>query len=204
MKGTLLFDEELKRIKMYHNLLKEPSFHALLVLIDDELAEQNRKKACPVCGGVLHQANYPRSPLGLPVFCREQYDSRRSFCCGDCRKRVTTPSVRFFGRRRFPAAIMLLVSVFMSSTSRRRYHQVKQYFGISISLRTWVRWLRWWQECFIGTAFWKQAKAQLPGKALIGRFPHQLLLIYPGRLNNQLEMALQFLSPMTAGINRAV
>jgi hypothetical protein len=189
---------------MYHKILKTPSFHALFVYIDDQLADAIRSEHCPDCGGPLYRADYPRSPLGLPASCRKYYNSRRSLCCGDCRKRVATPSVRFFGRRRFPAAIMLLISAFMSSNSRRRYHQVKHYFGISISLRTWVRWRRWWQECFIGMAFWKQAKAQLPGKALIGPFPRELLLIYPGRLNERLEMALQFLAPMTAGIYRAV
>jgi hypothetical protein len=189
---------------MYHKILKTPSFHALLEHIDDKLAENTCSDDCPSCGGPLHQADYPRSPLGLPALCREYYDSRRSFCCGDCRKRLTTPSVRFFGRRRFPAAIMLLVSVFMSSTSRRRYHQVKRYFGINISLRTWVRWRRWWQECFTGTAFWKQAKAHLPLREIIDLFPRQLILIYPDRLNVRLVNALQFLAPMTAGVYRAV
>jgi hypothetical protein len=189
---------------MYHKLLIDPSFHALLKAIDDDLAEITRKEACCHCGGALHQANYPRSPLGLSTSCREHYDSRRSFCCGDCRKRVTTPSVRFFGRRRFPAAIMLLISAFISSTSRRRYHQVTHYFGITMSLRTWVRWRRWWRECFIGTAFWKQAKAQLPSKALVGPFPRQLFSIYPGRQNERLVMVLQFLAPLTAGVYRAV
>ncbi len=189
---------------MYHKILKTPSFHALFMYIDDQLADLTRSENCPSCGGPLYQANYPRSPLGLPASCREYYDSRHSLCCGDCRKRVTIPSVRFFGRRRFPAAIMLLISVFMSSSSRRRYHQVKRYFGINISLRTWTRWRRWWQECFIGTAFWKQAKAHLPNKALVGPFPRQLILIYPGRLDERLEMALQFLSPLTAGVYRAV
>jgi hypothetical protein len=189
---------------MYHKILKMPSFHALFVVIDNELAESTRVGACLRCGGRLHQADYPRSPLGLPISCREYYARRRSLCCTDCRKRVTTPSVRFFGRRRFPATIMLLISAFMSSASRRRYHQVMRYFGIQISLRTWVRWRRWWKECFIGTAFWKQAKAQLPVKALVGLFPRQLLLIYPGRLNETLEMALQFLAPLTAGVYRAV
>ena len=189
---------------MYHKLLTDPTFHALLKAIDDDLAEITRKEACCHCGGALHQANYPRSPLGLPMSCREYYDRRRSLCCGNCRKRVTTPSVRFFGRRRFPAAIMLLISAFMLIGSRRRYHQVKRYFGINISLRTWVRWCRWWQNYFIGTSFWKQAKAQLRDLALIGPFPRQLLLIYPGRLNERLEMALQFLAPLTAGVYRAV
>ena len=189
---------------MYHKILKMPRFHALLVHIDDTLADNVRSKGCLACGGSLYQADYPRSPLGLPVLCREYYDRRRSLCCGDCRKRVTTPSVRFFGRRRFPAVVMLLISAFMSSASRRRYHKVMRYFGISISLRTWVRWRRWWQECLIGTAFWRQAKAQLPAAVLVGLFPRELILIYPGQLNERLEMALQFLAPLTAGVYRAV
>lgn len=189
---------------MYHKILQIPSFHALFVYIDDELAENTRSGACPDCNGPLYQANYPRSSLGLPASCREYYNSRRSLCCGDCRKRITTPSVRFFGRRRFPAVIMLLISAFMSSGSRRRYHQVTHYFGINISLRTWVRWRHWWQECFIGTAFWKQAKALLPQIVLDGLFPRQLILIYPCLLNERLEKALQFLAPLTAGVYRAV
>lgn len=189
---------------MYHNLLIKPSFHALFVCIDDELADNIRSAGCPDCGGSLYKADYPRSSLGLPKSCREYYDRRHSLCCGYCRKRITTPSVRFFGRRRFPAVIMILISAFMSSGSRRRYHQVKRYFGINISLRTWVRWCRWWQECFVGTAFWKQAKAHLPLTALAGLFPRQLILIYPGRLSEQLEKTLRFLAPLTAGVYRAV
>jgi hypothetical protein len=189
---------------MYHNILKMPSFHALLVHIDNELAENVRSEACHGCGGALYQADYPRSPLGLPPSCRIYYDSRCSLCCGTCRKRVPTPSVRFLGRRRFPAPIMLLISAFMSSASRRCYNRVKRYFGINISLRTWLRWRHWWQDCFIGTAFWKQAKAQLPNGTLAELFPHQLFLIYPGRLNERLEKVLRFLAPLTAGVYRAV
>jgi hypothetical protein len=189
---------------MYHEILKKPSFHALFVHIDDELAEKVRSEACPFCSGPLYQADYPRSPLGLPASCREHYDSRRSLCCGNCRKRITIPSVRFFGRRRFPAAIILLISAFISSASRRRHHQVTHYFGISISLRTWGRWCRWWRDCFIGTAFWKQAKVHLPVKFVIGLFPRQLLLIFIGSLSQKLVNALQFLAPMTAGVYRAV
>ncbi len=189
---------------MYHELLKKTSFHPLFVHIDDEMAEKVRAEDCPFCNGPLYQADYPRSPLGLPASCREHYDSRRSLCCGNCRKRVTTPSVRFLGRHRFPAAIIVLISAFMSSASRRRYYQVTRYFGIRISLRTWGRWRRWWRDCFIGTAFWKQAKAFLPVKAIVGPFPRQLLLIFPDNLSQKLVNALQFLAPMTAGVYRAV
>jgi predicted amidophosphoribosyltransferase len=121
---------------MYHKILKTPSFHALLMHFDQELAEKERDDPCLNCGGPLHQANYPRSPLGLPVSCREHYETRQSNCCGVCRKRATPPSVRFFGRYRFPASIMILISAFMSRGSQRRYHVVKRYFGINISFRT--------------------------------------------------------------------
>lgn len=67
-----------------------------------------------------------------------------------------------------------------------------------------MRWRRWWQECFIGTSFWKQAKAHLPLTAIVDLFPRQLILVYPGQLNDRLEKALQFLAPLTAGVYRAV
>jgi len=189
---------------MYHNLLKDPSFHILLKVIDDDLAELSRKEGCCHCGGPLHQADYPRSPLGLPASCREHYESRRSLCCGKCRKRTTTPSVRFFGRRRFPAVIILLISAFMAGSSRRRYHQVKRYFGINLSFQTWVRWHRWWKSCLIETAFWKQAKAHLPQITPADPFPRQFILIYAGLLKQRLEKVLKFLAPLTAGVYRAV
>lgn len=189
---------------MYHEILKKPSFHALFAHIDDELAKTAQVAACPFCSGPLYKANYPRSPLGLPASCREHYDTRRSLCCGNCRKRVTTPSVRFLGRCRFPAAINVLIAAFMSRASRRRHQQVTRYFGISISLRTWGRWLRWWRDCFIGTAFWKQAKASIPTGEDVPRFPRQLLLIFSGNMIQKLTNALQFLAPMTAGVYRAV
>ena len=49
---------------MYHKMLINSRFHELLVVIDDYLAEAVRSLACDFCGGPLHKANYPRSPLG--------------------------------------------------------------------------------------------------------------------------------------------
>jgi hypothetical protein len=204
MKGTLDFSTKKESLKMYHDLLKKPNFYLLLVRIDAELAEAIHLAGCAYCGGPLHQSNYPRSPLGLPVFCREYFEIRFSLCCGKCRKRTTPPSVRFFGRYRFPAAIMLLFSAFMSRGSRKRYHQIKRYFGINISLRTWRRWHRWWKDCFTETAFWKKNKALLEIGDSIGWLPRNLLMIYQGRLSHRLTMSLRFLAPLTAGAFRAV
>ena len=83
---------------------------SLLIAIDREIAEATRKKGCD-CGGALHQSNYPRSPFGLSAEFRIAYEERFSFCCADCRKRTTPSSVRFFGRRWYPAPLLLLIWV---------------------------------------------------------------------------------------------
>lgn len=189
---------------MYHKLLISPNFHALLKSIDDDLAEIARQETCCDCGGPLYQANYPRSPLGLPASCREYYESRRSFCCGQCRKRFTTPSVRFFGRHRFPAPIIILISFLTRSITASTLNQVRRYFGVTVSKRTWRRWCRWWRDCFITTKFWRQAKGRLPINCLNDNYPRSLLRAYSGLFNDRLVAVLQFLAPLTAGIYRAV
>ena len=188
---------------MYHSLLINPSFHALFVVIDDELAEQVQKGGCS-CGGPLHQANYPRSSLGLPIDCREHYEQRRSFCCGFCRKRVTTQSVRFFGRYRFPASTIVLFSFLKRKITVRTLAQVRRYFGVNVSKRTWKRWCLWWRECFIATTFWKQAKGLVPSSCLNGDYPRPLLMAYQGAFSDQWVAVLRFLAPLTAGVYRAV
>ena len=47
---------------MLHKLLGDTSFHDLLLKIDEEVAQEVRKKRCPHCGGVLHSARYERKP----------------------------------------------------------------------------------------------------------------------------------------------
>jgi hypothetical protein len=51
---------------MYHDLPRTARFWSFLLAVDQDLAEETRKNACP-CGGHLHSANYPRKPRGTPV-----------------------------------------------------------------------------------------------------------------------------------------
>ena len=44
---------------MYHDLPRAARFWSFLLLVDRDLAEAIRQKACP-CGGRLHSANYLR------------------------------------------------------------------------------------------------------------------------------------------------
>jgi hypothetical protein len=190
---------------MSQNFLFDTSFHLLLNKIDQEFAEKIRQQGCS-CGGKLHQADYPRSPFGLPALFRANYDERFSFCCNTCRKRITPQSVRFFGRRWFPAPLLLLISVLSLGVSNRRCAQVRRYFGIFISESTWRRWRRWWRESFMATPFWQQAKGSfLPTDQIMqGPFPRVLLAEFQGKIEEKIILLLRFLSPLTAGVLRAV
>lgn len=189
---------------MYHKFLQNTTFHEILNQIDRELAKAMRARRCIFCAGPLHIANYPRSPLGLDAPCREHNELRYSFCCGICRKRVTTPSVRFFGRNRFPAAIIMLISFFKQGVNKKTIKRVQRYFEVTVHYRTWRRWHKWWQELFTATKFWKQAKGLINIRYLDGNYPRSLLLAYSGSLSEKFKHILKFLAPLTAGFYRAV
>jgi hypothetical protein len=188
---------------MSHKFLFNSTFHKILIAIDRELAEGICQQGCP-CGGSLHQSNYPRSPFGLSAELRFAYQQRFSFCCNDCRRRTTPPSVRFFGRRWYPAPVLILISVLMLSINEYRLTQIKRHFGITMSESTWKRWRRWWRDSFVETAFWKQARGLIPeprGSATIIR---HMLISFQGTIDNKIIFFLKFTSPITAGNLRAV
>ena len=125
------------------------------------MAEIAMNNGCSHCGGKLHLANYPRSPAGMPAAFRLHYNQRISFCCSSCRKRTTPPSVRFFGRRWFPAPIFIFICLLQCGINDRRLSQVKRHFGITVRESTWKRWRRWWRESFSETKFWIKEKGLL-------------------------------------------
>ena len=188
---------------MSHKFLFNATFHTILIAIDREIAEDVRQKGCS-CGGALHQADYPRSPLGLPSALRSAYEERFSFCCDTCRRRTTPPSVRFFGRRWYPAPLLLLISGLMTSINDHRLTQIKRHFGITISESTWKRWRRWWRDTFVETAFWKQARSLIPQPKRSRSMARRMLGSFHGPIDNQIILFLKFISPITAGHLRAV
>jgi hypothetical protein len=190
---------------MSQNFLFNASFHLLLITIDQEIANKILTNGCPYCKGNLHRADYPRSPVGMPSQFRYHYNERFSFCCDTCRKRTTPPSVRFFGRRWYPAPLLLLVSALMLGINERRLVQVKRHFGIVVSESTWKRWRRWWRESFALTLFWRKEKGVVPISIETSQaFPRPLLNIFKGTLGEKMRFLLRFLSPLTGGILRAV
>ena len=152
-------------------VLSSRKFLARLMLWDRQIAEGVQRRGCPRCGGRLDVANYPRKPRGLPEGLGPEWRMRLSFCCAvdGCRKRMTPPSVRFFGRWLYVAVVAVFAGLLASaskpsqscgwSASRRR---------LGLCRRTWSRWLRWWREEFLRTPAGRELQARfLPSCALV-------------------------------------
>lgn len=190
---------------MSQNFIFKSSFHALNIKIDREMASIVMNKGCDHCGGKLHQAGYPRSPAGMPAEFRDLYNRRTSFCCSICRKRTTPPSVRFFGRRWYPAPIFIFICMLQCRINERRLLLIKQHFGMTVSESTWKRWRRWWRESFEATKFWQREKGIAPlVTEITPPIPRALFNMFNGNFTERILLLLQFLSPLTGGVLRAV
>jgi hypothetical protein len=190
---------------MSHNFLFNAIFHSVLNVIDRDLMDQAKKNRCPFCKNTLHQANYPRSPAGMPAEFRKHYDARLSLCCNVCRKRTTPPSVRFFGRRWYPMPLFIFICILQCGISERRLSQIKKHFGITVSESTWKRWRRWWRESFGETKFWIKEKGFLSTPLKQNQcLPRALFNLFKGNLVEKIHLLLKFLSPLTGGVFRAV
>jgi hypothetical protein len=183
---------------MYHDLPRTARFWPFLLAVDQDLAEEARKQACP-CGGRLHAANYPRKPRGTPVQLPEQECLRLSFCCDrdGCRKRVTPPSVRFLGRKVYLGAIVILISAMRQGPTPRRVRELSERFGADET--TIARWQTFWREHFPQTPFWKVARASFITLGQTVILPYSLadafLRRHPPR--EGWTLLLRFLSPIT-------
>lgn len=191
---------------MSQNFLFKSSFHAHLIKIDLELANSCAEKGCVCCGDKLHKCDYPRSPMGMPLAFRDQYSQRISFCCSNCRKRTTPPSVRFFGRRWYPAPLFIFISIMVCGINKRRLALIGKHFGISVRESTWRRWRKWWRDEFVVTKFWQHAKGQMSSadKITQGILPRAIFNLYTGNIEQKILLFLPFLSPLTIGIFRTI
>jgi hypothetical protein len=183
---------------MYHDLPRTARFWSFLRAVDQDLAEETRKKACP-CGGRLHAANYPRKPRGTAVQLPEQECLRLSFCCDrdGCRKRVTPPSVRFLGPKVYLGAIVILISAMRQGPSPRRVRELSTRFGAD--RRTIARWQVFWRERFPQTPSWKVAGARLVPVVEILSLPYSLVdaFLSRHRICRGWTLLLRFLAPIT-------
>lgn len=178
-------------------ILQSESWRKFIEKTDQECAQEMRAEGCQSCPGVLHRSDYPRKPRGWGA--RDQTVSRISFCCGQegCRKRHTPPSLQFMGRRRYEAAIMVLLPALMQGATERRVRQVKEQLGVD--RRTLVRWREWWLELFVQSAFWRGVKGRFQAALDEGAMPDGLVKAFGAWRREGLEKLLLFLRPISIG-----
>ncbi len=183
---------------MSHSHLQAPRYFRLLVRIDEELAADAQAVGC-ACGGVLHVANYPRKPRGCPSEVRGALESRFSFCCNRCRRRTTSMSVRFLGRRVYLALAMVLAS----ARHAGRMPAAAPVGGVlGVPRRTLERWRVWWSEQFVLTPLWRASGARFMPPVAIGVLPASLLERFAGDAAAAMTRMLIFLAPITLGVIR--
>ena len=181
-----------------NSTISYPELYSMLLQIDQDLAAETRLKGCPYCRGVLHSACYPRKLEGPGVSQDSKANVRFSFCCSNdgCRRRVTPPSVRFLGRKRYLSTVVILVSTMLHGLTQGRARKLRELIGVSH--RTLSRWHNWWQESFPSSLFWKRSKSFILPPLDSDRLCQDLV----ERFSAQNEIAsmvrlLQFLSPLS-------
>jgi hypothetical protein len=170
----------------------------LLLKFDEDLAAETKRARCPVCGGRLDDGRYARKPRVSPaVKLPAAYDQRFSYSCATrtCRKRRTPPSTRFFGRRVYLGAVVVLATAMQQGTTRWRAGQLRELLGVS--LQTLARWRAWWAEAFTESAFWKAARAAFSPPVAVTAVPSSLLERFAGAAHEQLAALLRFLAPLS-------
>jgi hypothetical protein len=180
-----------------HALLQDPKFLTLLLRIDHEFAARCRADGCR-CGGDLHRADYPRKPRGCPAQARSEHSSRLSFCCSVCRRRSTSMSVRFLGRRVYMALAVVLVSAHSTvpaSAAARLGLALGSAFAVP--RRTMERWRDWWREQFPVTPLWRAACARFMPPVATQQLPVSLIERFTGPAHEAWIRLLVFLSPVT-------
>lgn len=185
-----------------HELLRDARLYAHLLRIDQDLADKTRAARCPRCSGRLDRGDYPRKPRGGPATLGLEHGRRLSLCCAACRRRVTPPSARFFGRRVYLAPAFLVISAMTRKLTGGRLRRIGIEFGVD--RRTVIRWRQWWREIFPTTSFWRGAKARFMPPVAADELPASLIERFSkGDELRPLGLVLTFLSPLTARFSMA-
>ena len=192
-RGSLWLPSQ-ETVQVCHVQLQTRPFFLFLIRLDEELAAQAQGAGCS-CGGVLHRANYPRKPRGCPTLAiREAFSSRLSFCCSRCRRRTTSASVRFLGRRVYLGLVVVLCS---ARHAGQNTAAVTLCEALEIPLRTLQRWRRWWREDFMHTPLWQAMCARFMPPVSAQGLPGELLARFAGEATEALQRLLRFLAPLT-------
>lgn len=142
------------------SLQGSPDFFQNLRQLDWDLFTAAKAKSCPRCGGQLDTAHFPRK-LRDPG--TEWEERRFSLCCRNegCRKRLTPPSLRFFGRKVYSAWVVILVLDFCEALgvdrliSRQTLARYRQFWQVHLAESH--PFLRWARGSFLPGRLWSIA-----------------------------------------------
>ena len=136
---------------------------------------------------------------------RGEYSSRLSFCCAVCRKRATSPSVRFLGRRVYLALAVVLVS---GSRTASTSTGVRLGAELGVARQTLQRWQAWWTLQFPLTPLWRATCARFMPPVAQAQIPGELIARFAGLAHEATHEAivrlLIWLSPATVGRGQPV
>ncbi len=161
--------EPLQKIKLYQ----------LLFLIDVDLAESLRLKACPHCGAPLHVSNYHRKPRGGPDNLPEEFMIRHSFCCYNerCRKRALPVSCRFWHRKVYWGVVILVtMTLRQGRTAGYSAGKLQRIFGISH--HTLKRWMIYFEQIFPFSRIWQRSKGRIGFNISNSNLPGAVVLFF--------------------------
>jgi hypothetical protein len=188
---------------LYLTWLADTRLYEALARIDADLAETTRQAGCRVCGEVLHSARFPRKPRGCPAALPAEYDRRHSFCCAieGCRKRRTSPSVRFLGRKVYLGAVVVLATALHHGSTRLRAARLRELFGVDA--RTLARWRQWWRDTFAESPWWTAMRGRFVPPVPTTALPDALVRRFAGDRWESLVALLRFVAPTTTASDGA-
>lgn len=120
----------------------------MLYSIDEKIAKKFQENPCKRCSSKLHKNYFPRKPRGVPPEFEVYFSSRFSFSCGRCRKRATSPSTRFLGRKVYISLFVVLIPylVLANLNKSNLFSKLINLHPKTFSMITLKRWLRWWNN----------------------------------------------------------
>lgn len=163
---------------------------------DQEIAREAQLRGCPICKGKLDVANYPRKPRGVSF--SEGEEVRFSFCCRECRKRMTPASLRFLGAKVYFFLVVIQAVIEYWQLASRQYASLFEKYGVSA--QTINRWIIFWQKKVPQSKFYKQARGNFREPVPIISFPGSLLKVFEetaGRKEAGIAKMVEFLSPLS-------
>jgi hypothetical protein len=99
------------------------------------------------------------------------------------------------GRRVYAGFVVVLVGAMVHGLKPERVERLRQ--ELLIDRRTLERWRQWWLSIFVGSSFWKEARARFMPLLCEATLPYSLGASFAIDRRDRLLDLLKFLAPIT-------